>query len=120
MVSDDELLARLRQLEDREAIRDLHNQYCFIQDRGHASHADRAGMEVPPAPRGVFLFRHPEGRLGGTEAADHGAVAWLESAGVIVDRNLDSRAAAVEVYPPKPVHLARDAGLVWHYEQGVI
>jgi hypothetical protein len=26
-------------LEDREAIRDLHNQYCFIQDRGHSSHA---------------------------------------------------------------------------------
>jgi SnoaL-like protein len=40
MVNDDELLARLRRLEDREAIRDLHNQYCFIQDRGHASHAD--------------------------------------------------------------------------------
>jgi len=36
---DDELLLRLRRLEDREAIRDLHNQYCFIQDRGHSSHA---------------------------------------------------------------------------------
>jgi hypothetical protein len=35
-----ELLIRLRRLEDREAIRDLHNQYCFIQDRGHASHAE--------------------------------------------------------------------------------
>lgn len=33
----DELLYRLRQLEDREAIRDLHNHYCFIQDRGHQS-----------------------------------------------------------------------------------
>lgn len=39
MTRDDELLGRLRRLEDREAIRDLHNQYCFIQDRGHASHA---------------------------------------------------------------------------------
>ena len=39
-MSDGDLLARLRRLEDREAIRDLHNQYCFIQDRGHASHAD--------------------------------------------------------------------------------
>ena len=38
-MADDELLRRLRRLEDREAIRDLHNQYCFIQDRGHASHA---------------------------------------------------------------------------------
>ena len=38
-MADGELLARLRRLEDREAIRDLHNQYCFIQDRGHASHA---------------------------------------------------------------------------------
>jgi hypothetical protein len=40
MPSDDELGRRLRRLEDREAIRDLHNQYCFIQDRGHASHAE--------------------------------------------------------------------------------
>jgi len=39
MTTADELLSRLRRLEDREAIRDLHNQYCFIQDRGHASHA---------------------------------------------------------------------------------
>jgi hypothetical protein len=39
-MSSDELLMRLRQLEDREAIRDLHNQYCFIQDRGHSSHAE--------------------------------------------------------------------------------
>ena len=29
------LAARIRELEDREAIRELHNQYCFIQDRGH-------------------------------------------------------------------------------------
>jgi SnoaL-like domain len=36
----DELLARLRRLEDREAIRNLHNQYCFIQDRGHSSHSE--------------------------------------------------------------------------------
>src|SRR5262249_61823718 len=27
-------------MEDREAIRELHNQYCFIQDRGHSSHSD--------------------------------------------------------------------------------
>jgi hypothetical protein len=39
MMHDDELLRRLQRLEDREAIRDLHNQYCFIQDRGHASHS---------------------------------------------------------------------------------
>lgn len=36
----DELSIRLRRLEDREAIRDLHNHYCFIQDRGHSSHSD--------------------------------------------------------------------------------
>jgi len=35
-----ELSERLRRQEDREAIRDLHNQYCFIQDRGHQSHAE--------------------------------------------------------------------------------
>ena len=39
-MSIDELLSRLRRLEDREAIRDLHNHYCFIQDRGHSSHAE--------------------------------------------------------------------------------
>jgi hypothetical protein len=39
-MSNDELLSRLRRLEDREAIRDLHNHYCFIQDRGHTSHSD--------------------------------------------------------------------------------
>lgn len=32
--------SRLRRLEDREAIRDLHAQYCFIQDRGHARHSE--------------------------------------------------------------------------------
>jgi hypothetical protein len=45
----DELLTRLRRLEDREAIHDLHNQYCFIQDRGHSSHAEedvRAFLEL--------------------------------------------------------------------------
>ena len=36
----DELGLRVQCLEDREAIRDLHNQYCFIQDRGHTSHAE--------------------------------------------------------------------------------
>lgn len=34
-MSDDDVLARLQRLEDREAIRELHNQYCFLQDRGH-------------------------------------------------------------------------------------
>jgi len=38
--SDGDLLVRLRRMEDREAIRELHNQYCFIHDRGHSSHAD--------------------------------------------------------------------------------
>ena len=38
-MANEEIAARLRRLEDREAIRDLHNQYCFIQDRGHASHS---------------------------------------------------------------------------------
>ena len=41
MSPDDDLRQRLRRLEDREAIRDLHNQYCFIQDRGHSSHAEK-------------------------------------------------------------------------------
>jgi ketosteroid isomerase-like protein len=36
----DDTAARLGRLEAREAIRDLHSQYCFIQDRGHASHAE--------------------------------------------------------------------------------
>lgn len=36
----DDILRRLRRLEDREAIRDLHNQYCFIQDRGHSTHGE--------------------------------------------------------------------------------
>lgn len=40
MRPDDELRSALRRLEDREAIRDLHTQYCFIQDRGHQSHAE--------------------------------------------------------------------------------
>ena len=37
---EEELLASLNRLEDREAIRHLHNQYCFIQDRGHSSHSE--------------------------------------------------------------------------------
>jgi hypothetical protein len=40
-MSENELLDRLRRLEDREEIRDLHNRYCFIQDCGHASHAEQ-------------------------------------------------------------------------------
>ena len=40
MTSDDDLRAALRRLEDREAIRDLHTQCCFVHDRGHASHAE--------------------------------------------------------------------------------
>ena len=36
----DDIAAHLSRLEAREAIRDLHAQYCFIQDRGHASHAE--------------------------------------------------------------------------------
>ena len=40
MTTDDDLRAALRRLEDREAIRDLHAQYCFVHDRGHASHAE--------------------------------------------------------------------------------
>jgi ketosteroid isomerase-like protein len=40
MPANEEVLHALRRLEDREAIRDLHTQYCFIQDRGHQSHAE--------------------------------------------------------------------------------
>ena len=40
MTTDDDLRAALRRLEDRDAIRDLHAQYCFVHDRGHASHAE--------------------------------------------------------------------------------
>jgi hypothetical protein len=66
----DELLARLRRLEDREAIRDLHNQYCFIQDRGHSSHAEEdvraflqlcdAGIVWDNSPDGTRAHRGPE------------------------------------------------------------
>ena len=35
-----DLRQRVQSLEDREAIRELHTQYCFIQDRGHHSHAE--------------------------------------------------------------------------------
>jgi hypothetical protein len=45
MSTDAELLHALRRLEDREAIRDLHTHYCFIQDRGHASH-DEADVQA--------------------------------------------------------------------------
>jgi ketosteroid isomerase-like protein len=40
MSSHEELVRAVRRLEDREAIRDLHTRYCFIQDRGHESHAE--------------------------------------------------------------------------------
>lgn len=40
MAHTDDIGARLQRLEAREAIRDLHSRYCFIQDRGHASHAE--------------------------------------------------------------------------------
>lgn len=40
MTADADLARAVRRLEDREAIRDLHSQYCFIQDRGHSSHAE--------------------------------------------------------------------------------
>ncbi|MGH2669766.1 MAG: nuclear transport factor 2 family protein, partial [bacterium] len=49
MASPDELFAAIRRLEDREAIRELHNRYCFIQDRGHSSHDEadvRAFLEL--------------------------------------------------------------------------
>jgi hypothetical protein len=37
---DADLLERLDRLETRAAIHDLMSQYCFIQDRGHSSHAE--------------------------------------------------------------------------------
>ena len=39
-MSDEELRRTVRELVDREAIRDLHSHYCFIQDRAHTSHAE--------------------------------------------------------------------------------
>jgi hypothetical protein len=39
------LAARLRAVEDRQAIQDLHNHYCYIQDRGHQSH-DEADVQA--------------------------------------------------------------------------
>ena len=35
-----DIATRLVRLEAQAAIRDLHAQYCFIQDRGHASQAE--------------------------------------------------------------------------------
>jgi hypothetical protein len=32
--------SRVRRLEARAAIHELHARYCFIQDRGHASHSE--------------------------------------------------------------------------------
>jgi len=40
MARDDELLVAIRRIEAREAIRDLHSRYCFIQDRGHSTHGE--------------------------------------------------------------------------------
>jgi len=40
MAGGNDIGARLERLEAQEAIRELHAQYCFIQDRGHASHAE--------------------------------------------------------------------------------
>src|SRR5262249_14205256 len=40
MTTDDAPRPALRRPEAREAIRDLHAQYCFVHDRGHASHAE--------------------------------------------------------------------------------
>jgi hypothetical protein len=40
MAVEDDIAARIGRLEARDAIRDLHSQYCFIQDRGHTSHAE--------------------------------------------------------------------------------
>lgn len=40
VMSDHDLEQALRRLEDREELRDLHTQYCFVHDRGHASHAE--------------------------------------------------------------------------------
>jgi len=40
MARDDELKLAIRQIEAREAIRDLHSRYCFIQDRGHSTHSE--------------------------------------------------------------------------------
>jgi len=58
----DELLARLRRLEDREAIRDLHNQYCFIQDRGHASHSEADIQEfLGLCDSGIVWDNSPDG-----------------------------------------------------------
>jgi hypothetical protein len=38
--AESELHERVERLEDREAIRELMNRYCFIHDRGHSSHAE--------------------------------------------------------------------------------
>lgn len=35
-----DLARAIERIEDREAIRELMNQYCFVHDRGHTSHAE--------------------------------------------------------------------------------
>jgi len=59
--------------EDREAIRELHNQYCFIQDRGdqHRREEDVQQFLALCAPE--FVVK--EGRLGRSEAGDHARMA---------------------------------------------
>jgi hypothetical protein len=37
---EESLIRAVRRLEAREAIRDLLARYCFVQDRGHSSHAE--------------------------------------------------------------------------------
>jgi len=39
-ITESDLALRIERLESREAIRELMSRYCFIQDRGHSSHAD--------------------------------------------------------------------------------
>jgi hypothetical protein len=58
----EDLHRAVRRLEDREEIRDLHNRYCFIQDRGHSSHAEedvKAFLEL--CAEGVVWDNSPDG-----------------------------------------------------------